>query len=132
VLDVRVALLIARSRLRRNVGATLALILLAGLGGALVMASLASIRRAEAGWDALQADSPPADAVATVMTEDFQFPSPAVDDLAGLQADVDALPGVEQTMRLSTVVAEVSASGRGDRGRSDRRGRTPGRPRAPR
>ena len=90
MLDVRVALLIARSRLRRNVGATLALIVLAGLGGALVMASLASIRRAEAGWDALRADTPAADAVATVMTEDFQFPSPAVDDLAGLQAEVDA------------------------------------------
>ena len=130
-------------------GATLALIVLAGLGGALVMASLASIRRAEAGWDALQADTPPADAVATVMTEDFQFPSPAVDDLAGLQADVDALPGVEQTMRLSTIVAEVSASGsedprlvaggarhrptaRWDRGRSDRPGGPPGRPRPPR
>ena len=59
LLAVRVALLIARSRLRRNMGATLALIVLAGLGGGARDGVAASIRRAEAGWDALQADSLP-------------------------------------------------------------------------
>ena len=113
---MRVSLLIARSRLRRNVGATLALIVLAGLGGAVVMASLASIRRAEAGWQAFQADNPAADAIATVLTEDAQFPVPMDDDLEGVRAQVDALPGVEQTMRMSAIVAEVASSG-SERGR---------------
>jgi ABC-type lipoprotein release transport system permease subunit len=106
---VRVVLLIARARLRRNVGATLALILLAGVGGGLVLASLASIRRADSGWAALRADNPPVDAVGTLLTEEHQLPSPTIDDLAGFQAAVEERPEVTDTMRLTTVVADVSA-----------------------
>ena len=47
-------LLIARSRLRANLTATVLLVLLAGLGGGVVMASVAGIRRAEGAWARLQ------------------------------------------------------------------------------
>ena len=68
--DVRVSLLIARSRLRRNVGATIALIVLAGIGGGVVIGSLASIRRADQGWHEFQAENAPADAVAGLVIDE--------------------------------------------------------------
>ena len=52
------ALLIARSRLRANLTATVLLVVLAGLGGGIVMASVAGMRRAETAWQALPGGQP--------------------------------------------------------------------------
>ena len=91
-------------------GATIALIVLAGIGGGVVIGSLASIRRADQGWHEFQAENAAADAVATVLTEDGAFPGLVDDDLATVKAEVDALPVTRRAMRSAPVVTEVVSS----------------------
>ena len=94
-------LLIARSRLRANLTATVLLVLLAGLGGGVVMASVASIRRAENAWAQLQRENPDADTAVVFLGSDGE-------PIEGEQAEeieaLAALPEVAVAARASAVI----------------------------
>ena len=94
-------LLIARSRLRANLTATVLLVLLAGLGGGVVMASVASIRRAEDAWAQLQRENRDADTAVVFLGSDGE-------PIEGEQAEeieaLAALPEVAVAARASAVI----------------------------
>ncbi|MFL6206272.1 MAG: ABC transporter permease [Acidimicrobiales bacterium] len=96
-------LLVARSRLRANVLASVLLIVLAGIGGGVVMASIAGIRRADAAWDRLQAENPLGDAGLLIVGPDGQPRSNAQYDLDDEIDDVVDLEGVAAASRLTFV-----------------------------
>ncbi|MET0901749.1 MAG: FtsX-like permease family protein [Acidimicrobiales bacterium] len=99
--------LIARSRLRANLGATVLLVVLAGIGGGIVMASIAGMRRAETAWQHFQADNPDGDAAVVFLNEDGQLYSGVDDDLEDEADAVAALPGVTGVTRASAMVGMV-------------------------
>jgi ABC-type lipoprotein release transport system permease subunit len=106
------ALLIARSRLRRNTTATVLLVLLAGLGGGIVMASVAGIRRADESWQRFQIDNPVGDAGVVFFgpegPEGAQ-PSPIEDDFAESFHVLAAMDEVEVATRATAAVGMLVA-----------------------
>src|SRR5436190_20596418 len=102
------ALLIARSRLRANVTATIVRMVLAGIGGGIVMASLAGIRRADDGWAQLQQDNAGADAVVLFVGPDGQLAATAEDDLDDEMAALLELGKIDAATRFSPVVGVLT------------------------
>ncbi|MEQ1786492.1 MAG: hypothetical protein ABL966_05520, partial [Acidimicrobiales bacterium] len=105
------AALIARARLRRNLVATVVLMLLTGLGAGVVMASVAAVRHADRGWATLQARNPDGDAVAAVLDARFEFPSLVDEDFADEAEIVRGLPGVTRVARTAAPILQVAARG---------------------
>jgi hypothetical protein len=102
-------LLIARSRLRANLTATVLLVLLAGIGGGVVMASVAAIRRADSAWGRFQAANPTADAVMLVYGPDGAPRSTKADDLDEELAGIRDLDDLESLARLTWTVGVLEA-----------------------
>ena len=105
------ALLIARSRLRANLTATVLLVLLAGFGGGIVMASVAGIRRAEGSWEQLQRENPDGDAAVAFLGPDG---APIEGEQTEEIEQLAALPEVLVASRASAVVG-VLRDDAGDR-----------------
>ena len=101
------ALLIARSRLRANLAATVLLVVLAGIGGGIVMASVAGMRRAEAAWQHFQADNPDGDAALGFVDEEGEFLPVTEDDLEDEAEVVAGLPEVAAVTRAAAVVGII-------------------------
>src|SRR6187455_206022 len=104
------ALLIARSRLRANLTATVVLMVLAGIGGGIVMASLAGIRRADEGWAQLQQDNAGADAVVLFVGPDGRMAATADDDLDDQMAALLELGQIDDATRISPVVGVLTGA----------------------
>ena len=92
------------SRLRANLTATVLLVLLAGIGGGVVMASIAGIRRADAAWTAFQEENPLGDAGVVILGPEGA-PLPSTED--DLQDEVDAVAALDDVAAVSRATAAV-------------------------